>query len=87
MFSYLTKRKRKKVKSDIPEDYKRYKEIGKQIIVNNMYYYGDVYDPWYEEEINKEIEKRKNENVNNVVDNVPDLSSNDQNNESKKVII
>ena len=87
LFSYLTKRKRKKVKSDIPEDYKRYKEIGKQIIVNNMYYYGDVYDPEMEKEIQEEKENQKKEDLNKVNELKKDLSSNDQVNENKKVVL
>lgn len=87
LFSYLTKRKRKKVQNDIPPEYKEYKEIWKEIIVSNMYHYWDVYDPEMEKEIEKEKENQKKEDLNKVNELKKDLSSNDQVNENKKVVL
>jgi len=87
VFSYLTNRRRKKEKNDISPQHKEFKEIGKQIIVSNMYNYGDIYDPEMEKEIEKEIQEEKEKNKEKIEELKNSLYDNSSTNENKKIIL
>ncbi len=87
VFNYLTKKQKKKVQDDIPEEYKEFKKIWKYEVVNNMYDYWSVYNPDQQKIVDEKEEKLKKlkEELNKPEKDV--LSSIDEKNESKKVVI